>query len=383
MRKPPSNPEITKPRRTVIHSRSLSTQPFTAETMILDNTTTDLPNQLPIYDLFGNDITPAPLGFINSKLSPTSNLPDHTVNRSELSNWQYNTLKLYEELHEGCGVGIAISQYSSGEFSGACTNYGPRLSQPFSKPSKRVSTTKHSISSQKNMKRGVQNHIRPFNRFCTLTFDPSRSQLTEDGLICHQYAHIELSRFLEALTRKYSRRAELTSNPIHLLSYIWSAELQENGNIHFHILFDKHLPIQLLTKLWKQANNSVDIKPRTGMKAINYLLSYMKKDKQSLIYGKRYGMSQNLYTTSKPFKIIIRDRGARAVLIDYLQNNFSGIYAEHGYKCDWGFNLPPPSRRSGHINPYQQRQFITGLAEQLAEYGFPQLLTHLTGDNQE
>jgi hypothetical protein len=231
------------------------------------------------------------------------------------------------------------------------------------------------------MKRAVENHTRNFNRFLTLTFSPSKPHniLTDNGTIDHTFAHRELSRFLEALTLLYKRKSIKLNKPQAELSNIWTAELQKNGNIHFHLLLDQHVPLETLNRLWRQDSNSVDIQIlRKPERAISYFVNYVKKSKGDIIYGKRYGMSQNLYGTMKPSRIVIKHEKARQLLIDYMNEHFQDIIADNGYKCDWGFNLPKPSRAKGKVSPYHQRQFLLGLAELLADHDFPELLNFIT-----
>lgn len=38
----------------------------------------------------------------------------------------------------------------------------------------------------------------------------------------------------------------------HNLIYVWRAEKQHNGNIHFHILINIYLPLDLITKIWNR-----------------------------------------------------------------------------------------------------------------------------------
>lgn len=320
------------------------------------------------------------LGLSNSKLSPTTPSLQPFTPRHELSQSERRILHEYERLVENCGVGATISIYPSGEISGACTNFGPRQNQPRIHTKRKNFTTELSHPAKKNIKRAVENHTRNFNRFLTFTFSPDnpRNTFNDDGTICHTFAHHELSRILEALTLLYRRKADKLNRPHANLNYIWVAELQKNGNIHFHLLIDQHIPISILNRLWRQSSNSVDIQVlRKPERAISYFLNYMKKSKGDIIYGKRYGMSQSLYTTMKPTRITIKHERARQLLIEYMNDNFTDIIADNGYKCDWGFNLPKPSRQTGKVSPYHQRQFITGLAELLADHGFPELLTHL------
>jgi hypothetical protein len=66
--------------------------------------------------------------------------------------------------------------------------------------------------------------------FCTLTFINDVTDADGIGV---------LNKFLTALREKFPR-----------LSYIWVAERQENGRIHFHIIVNVFLPIQRINALW-------------------------------------------------------------------------------------------------------------------------------------
>jgi hypothetical protein len=48
-----------------------------------------------------------------------------------------------------------------------------------------------------------------------------------------------LNKFLTVLRTKYGK-----------FVYIWIAERQENGNIHFHVILSRHFPIQYINSLW-------------------------------------------------------------------------------------------------------------------------------------
>lgn len=53
-----------------------------------------------------------------------------------------------------------------------------------------------------------------------------------------------LNQFLISMKREHNTK-----------NYLWKAELQDNGNIHFHILFDKFLPWQDVRHVWNRAVN--------------------------------------------------------------------------------------------------------------------------------
>lgn len=78
------------------------------------------------------------------------------------------------------------------------------------------------------------------------------------------------------------------------LNYIWRAEAQFNGNIHFHVLFDKYLDIKFLRHLWNRLQDRLgyversvttnpsgvdceDVKQGTEQYLVNYITKYMSK----------------------------------------------------------------------------------------------------------
>jgi hypothetical protein len=86
-----------------------------------------------------------------------------------------------------------------------------------------------------------------------------------------------------------------------LTNYIWRAEKQKNGNIHFHILSDKFIPYTELRESWNRIveklgyvtrfrdkngmkkPNSTDIHSLNKVKNIsNYILKYMVKNENSI-----------------------------------------------------------------------------------------------------
>jgi hypothetical protein len=85
---------------------------------------------------------------------------------------------------------------------------------------------------------------------------------------------------------------------INLENYIWRAEAQANGNIHFHLVTDKFIPFNDLRKWWNQSvellgyvsafekkwkhrnPNSVDVHSVKHIKRIaSYLSKYMSKER--------------------------------------------------------------------------------------------------------
>lgn len=349
--------------------------------------TTALP-PLPLFT--GQPFDPsAALGFNNRRISPTDDfsLPPvdpFVVQYRELEHWQKRYVQMQNEA-DGYAVGISLSLYPSGEFTAACTALGPKP-QKSRKPKGGISSTDLTPTARKIMKRAIENHWRPFNRHYVFTFDPKleKNVLSPDGTIDHSFARAEISRTLEAVSLKYQRMADRVKEKTggktgrHWeFSYICVAETQPGtNNIHYHVLADRHVDIQYLVKLWGQSSNSVHVEKVAGIRALKYLFSYIKKG-QSLVYGKRYSLSQSLYGELKPSSVKITGRHARSIFLDFIKSRGATILSGRGYLGDWGFSLPPPSRQA--VPSSCQRQFILELAELLDQGGYPELLQSITG----
>jgi len=113
--------------------------------------------------------------------------------------------------------------------------------------------------------------------FITLTL-PSRQQHTDN-----QIKSLCLNSFIIELTRIY-----------HVKNYIWRSELQQNGNIHFHILIDKFVPWSELRDRWNRIINKLGYVDRyrenmksfyrQGFKVREELLNKWNKEKQFKAY---------------------------------------------------------------------------------------------------
>jgi hypothetical protein len=100
----------------------------------------------------------------------------------------------------------------------------------------------------------------------------------------------------------------------------WRAERQKNGNIHFHIITDRFIPKEKITKYWTelldkegylieyQKKFNKKIPPSTNVESadsikdfIEYVMKYSTKDSEGeVISGRIYGMTDNLRRI-KPF----------------------------------------------------------------------------------
>ena len=133
--------------------------------------------------------------------------------------------------------------------------------------------------------------------FVTLTL-PSK-QIHSD----HEIKSICLDSYLTELRKCYQVK-----------NYVWRAERQKNGNIHFHLLIDKFIPYWQIRDRWNRivnrlgyvnrfqnvhghnVPNSTDIHSlKYIINARNYLLKYVTKDeKTDKIDGRMWGCSESL-----------------------------------------------------------------------------------------
>ena len=170
------------------------------------------------------------------------------------------------------------------------------------------------------------------------------------------------------------------------LSYIWVAELQKNGNIHFHILFNQFFPIQYLTKIWNQANNSVDIQTvKDPLHAARYMRKYITKDEDSEIQGNRYFISHKLRQEMQPVIDYLAESESMAdseskytlrEIRQFLTEASQAITHGGGFVLDFGFNIPPPRspaqwkdkktgeiKTSNGVSPMLSKHLFTSLYE--------------------
>lgn len=107
-----------------------------------------------------------------------------------------------------------------------------------------------------------------------------------------------------------------------VIHYVWRAERQKNGNIHFHILTDKFIPYQELRNVWNRIQNklgyvdtftantgktdpnSTDVHSVVKIRNIRkYVSKYMsKQQEEEPIQGQIWGLSYSL-SKSKPLQL--------------------------------------------------------------------------------
>lgn len=134
-------------------------------------------------------------------------------------------------------------------------------------------------------------------RVCFITLTLSSPQMHDDKAIKRNM----LNQFIVVAKRRWS-----------MSNYVWRAEPQKNGNIHFHILTDVYLPHKELREVWNNIQysngyvneamlsknpNSTDIH---SLKTIGNVAAYVSKyctkedETRRKIEGKIYGVSDGL-----------------------------------------------------------------------------------------
>lgn len=137
--------------------------------------------------------------------------------------------------------------------------------------------------------------------WCTLTY-PIESKPYLDGRETKKH----LNKFLNALRRKFPG-----------IKYGFVEEFQENGNPHYHLVFDRFIDKDWLSLVWNRSNESNKVSEEGGKKNLragtqidtiyngpglmNYISDYLSKARQKKIpegylntVGRWWGMSQGL-----------------------------------------------------------------------------------------
>ena len=143
--------------------------------------------------------------------------------------------------------------------------------------------------------------------FITLTLSAPQGSISDKEI-----KRVCLNNFLNRAKQKFGLR-----------TYVWRAEKQQNGNIHFHITTDVYIHYHALCNLWNECQellgfvtrfrertgsyrpNSTDVHSVKDVKDLaSYLVKYMsKKEKDAQrIEGKVWGCSKNL-SSAKKFEV--------------------------------------------------------------------------------
>ena len=96
--------------------------------------------------------------------------------------------------------------------------------------------------------------------FATFTL-PAAQMHSDDEIL-----NLAFQPMINDLRKKYGRRIQTGEKTKIQLNYVWKAELQENGNIHFHLATDVFIPYDELQILWNEK-----------LSKLGYIDAYRKK----------------------------------------------------------------------------------------------------------
>ena len=293
-------------------------------------------------------------------------------------------------------AGFKVRQYSSGEMTGGqfTTGHQTKIIPPSRCGA--LETTGFTQSGRNKIRRAVENAGVDLNYFLTLTFSPSLLKpwhLDQNGKVRHDYAKHKLKNFRDALTKQCKRRYN------DKFLFVWVAELQKNGNIHFHMLMNRRFPIHPyyikkddasrtkhyfpkvkgktpfnLTDLWNQGENAVDVKYiNDSNHAVNYMRKYLTKDEESVIQGNRYNISTELRERMKPTEtniVLLHDdeiaefgTGSTMAIIKAFRDD---IESRGGTVLEFGVSIPAPRRSREFVDKKGKKRQSKGVQKKLA-----------------
>lgn len=243
--------------------------------------------------------------------------------------------------------GFTIHEYRSGELTGGRFTTGLESSVSLVSRSGTLVTKSLTQKARTKIRRAIQNAEHNFKCFLTVTFSPVHLnpwECSTNGTVRHDFAKYKFKKFLHSIKVSYDRKFAASDRDSDLLAYVWVAELQKSGNIHFHALLNQRPPIKWLTKLWAQASNSIDVRSINNLNhASCYIRKYMEKEK-SVIEGNRYGITQGLRESMQPEKTVINGREKQRGVFAIMQDMSDTIESNGGKVLEHGFYIPTPSR---------------------------------------
>lgn len=165
------------------------------------------------------------------------------------------------------------------ELEDVLTSWRPVLTRVGSPPTREARLSCALSGKQKKKIRLAARHLDGLpgeSVFMTLTFKNERT--------CHSRAKRDLDTFL----KRYKRHTGC-------VKFLWVAELQKRGTIHFHLILKSRVDMAWFQRSWKEITGQdvgqQDIRPIKGGSAIaRYLSKYVTKGKDSGIAGRRYSM---------------------------------------------------------------------------------------------
>jgi hypothetical protein len=180
-------------------------------------------------------------------------------------------------------------------------------------------------------------------------------------VVRQDYAKYRLTNLRSALTMKVNRQiaCKLKELPedqhetyklANKFRLVWTAELQENGNIHFHALTNKYWAKKYLAKVWPYGQTNIK-QLKDAAHAAQYMVKYLSKDEDTSIEGNRYNISANLRKEATPMIYGLQDTDAiearKALqLMKKLIEDRGGHVIDSGFGC----NIPKPTRSLQYLD---------------------------------
>lgn len=178
------------------------------------------------------------------------------------------------------------------ELDDLLTSWRPKLTQVGKPP---VRTSRLSVCLSGTQKKKIKLATRYLDSlggssvFLTLTFKESQT--------CHSRAKRDLDTFL----KRYKRH---TGSP----HFLWVAELQKRGTIHFHLVLKSRVDMGWFQRSWREITGQdvgqQDVRPIKGAHAVSrYLSKYIAKGDDKGIFGRRYSMNRETVEAIKPIPL--------------------------------------------------------------------------------
>lgn len=262
-------------------------------------------------------------------------------------------------------VGFTVNAFRSGEITGARFFTGSSSKLMRGGRSGAITTECLTKPARTKIRRAIQCASDTFRCFMTVTFSPDHLKpwhVDDQGVVLQEYAKYKFKKFLHSIKVARDRRSVASGRESDRIAYVWVAELQENGNVHYHVLLNHRLPIVWLTGLWGQAKNSIDVRSINNINhASCYLRKYMAKER-SRIDGNRYGITQNLRETMRPEKTTVYSRELNRHITEVVHDMRQQIIRNGGHVTDYGFYLPTPRRPAVYRDHDGNKQTSPGIS---------------------
>lgn len=237
-----------------------------------------------------------------------------------------------------------------------------------------------------NSSEGRKSYYRRKLVFITLTL--SSEQIHDDKFVKRHF----LDRFIVQMKRTRSMN-----------NYLWKAEKQQNGNIHFHVVTDIFIDKKYVQQVWNDIQNdygyidrfflkfnhtnppSTDIHQVNDLKQLgSYVSKYLTKndkenqDEKLIVKGRLYGVSDGLrklksFTCDTPYDLIcyLNDSANRLVNRVFESDYFDIYTCDTSLILDSFFPSISVQRSKFYVNEYKKLYFISRSEKPSQNYATP------------